>query len=279
MSLQAKLLPIALVPAIVLGVEVTSPQLYVDLVDLSPPTVMTAQVCAGLLNRDVDNNFGGVYTFMDQYDYDWLNDINGVTDPVKTDVTTFIDSCLSIVGSYILYDYATQQSLIPSLITLAAVLDATLVESSYAVPTDTVLVYNAAEEWTGYTPLQATQYVYDRYINSTTTLAWMNPGYDNPVKPTDPPLTKAPHLGLTDFVVKERIFTIYLNDACRGHTEEGAFMLNLSTANPWPRYVCVHAMPCPILTCLSGEVTYSSQDEYDIPVLPACHLYFHLRHI
>jgi hypothetical protein len=200
------------------------------------------------MNRDT-GGFGGVYTLMNQYDYEWIEDIDGITDPETTDVDRFVDTCLRKTASYIVYNYATQQALIPSLITLAAVMNAPLVEASYIVPDNSVQIYNAAEQWSGFTPLQATQYVYENYINSTTTLAWMNPGYDNAAKPSNPPLTKDPHLGLTDFVVKERIFTFYLNNACIPKTDESDFMFQMTTSNPWPRYLQTHSTSNRIYIC------------------------------
>ena len=55
-------------------------------------------------------------------------------------------------------------------------------------------------------------------VSDTTTLAFVNPGYDNAANPSDPPLTGAPRLKLVDYLVKERVFTIYLNDACARNT-------------------------------------------------------------
>jgi hypothetical protein len=234
MVMPSKLFVNSLIPAMVV-VAATSPDKIVDLSGLTSQTVVSAQVCAGLLNRKGDD-YNGVYTLMDEYDYDWLYDINGISDPETTDANSFIASCVSESAGYITYDYTTQQALLPSLITLASVMSAPLVESNYAVPSSAVLIFNAAEQWAGYTPLEAAQYVYNNFINSTTTLAWMNPGYDNAAKPSDPPLTKDPHLGLTDYVVKEKIFTFYLNDACIPNTDEYDFMLQLTTSNPWPRY-------------------------------------------
>ncbi len=234
-SLRASLLP-----AMALGLRSTSPETYVDLVGLPSQTILSAQVCAGLFNRDTDN-FAGVYTLMDDYDSQWLYDITGVTDPELTDVQDFITSCLGKTAAYIVYDYSTQQALIPSLITLSSVLNAPLIEKTDTVPpTNAVLVYNATEQWADYSPLQAAQYIYANYVNSTTTLAWLNPGYDNAANPSDPPLTQDPHLGITDFVVKEKIFTLYLNDACIRDTDESDFMFELTTSNPWPRYVCMY---------------------------------------
>jgi hypothetical protein len=83
------------------------------------------------------------------------------------------------------YDYATQQALVPNLITLTGVLDAIPLEANHpaiAATPSAHLVYNLITEWSGFTPLNATSFMFDHYINETSTLAWMNPGYDNAAK-------------------------------------------------------------------------------------------------
>jgi hypothetical protein len=49
-------------------------------------------------------------------------------------------------------------------------------------PPSAVMIYNLITEWSGFTPLNATSFMFDHYINETSTLAWMNPGYDNAAK-------------------------------------------------------------------------------------------------
>ena len=208
---------------------------YVELTTATNQEILTVQVCTGLYNRE--SNFGGVYTFMDQTDRDWLLDIEGVTDPEVTDITVFINKCLSTYNGYILYDYKTQQALIPNLITFASINNVTLLDvgsvSTYDSSSSTVL-FDASVEWLDFNPLMSSKYVYN-YVNDTTTLSWMNPGYDNFANPSDPPLTQDPKLGLTDYIVKERIFNIYINDACIPNTPEYEFMSMMVNNNPWPR--------------------------------------------
>jgi hypothetical protein len=148
--------------------------------------------------------------------------------------------CVTQQPRYVTYDYLTQQALLPNLITLAAVEDALLLEKGQFDVATASLVLDATAAWAGMSALEATEYVYDRYINDTTTMAWMNPGYDNAANPSDPPLTRDPTLGLTDFIVKEKLFNQFLNDACIKNTDQYEFMSKMEVENPWPRPIPVY---------------------------------------
>jgi len=176
------------------------------------------------------------------YDSQWLEDIHNITDPKLKTVDELISICFSttsVVKGYILYNYTIQQALVPNLITLSGLLDAVLLEDHFATM-DTPLLYDANVEWVGYTALDASRYVYDNYVNFTSTLAFMNPGYDNAAYPRDPPLTGTLQPGLIDYITKNRIFNFYLNDACVKGTPEYEFMLMMTTNNPWPRPIPVY---------------------------------------
>ncbi len=232
----------------------------------SMPMQIAVQTCSGLLNRDTAA--GGVYTLLNQpWDDQWLSDVDGIVNPEITPLDSFLASCLArndIVKGYILYDYKAQQALIPNIVTLASVLDGVPLEASDPNVGKYPLLFDATTEWTGYTPLdvsllfrfyiiycradnlpfvyeiKATKYMYDRYVNNTSTLAWLNPGYDNKANATNPPLTQSPNPGLIDYTVKERIFNFYLNDACIPGTPDYEFMTTMTTTNPWPRPIPVY---------------------------------------
>ena len=229
-----------LAASIAVAVCGTSPQYVVDLTDITSQSQLSVQSCAGLMNRNAEDGFTGVYTLLDKYDYDWLADIEGVTDPQIVTLDSFLRTCLSTQKAYIKYDFATQQALIPNLITMAGVMGAVPVD---AADIDSVIpvagaaqVFDATVEWAGFEVLEATEYVYDRFVNDTTTLAFLNPGFDNAANPQDPPLTGSPDLGLTDYLVKEKIFTIFLWNGCVEKSDQYDFMYKLTTQNPWPRY-------------------------------------------
>ena len=70
------------------------------------------------------------------------------------------------------------------MVTLAAVLAAVPLEATDPVVASASpnLVFDLTTEWKGFSPFDATSYMFDNYINETSTLAWMNPGYDNAAK-------------------------------------------------------------------------------------------------
>ena len=232
------LVPLALA-ATVGASSSTAPEIFVDIRDNTPQERLSVLGCVGLLNRN-ENDFNGVYTFKDQDDFDWLTDITGISDPVMTSFSDFMAYCIAKQPRYVTYDYQTQQGLIPNLITLAAVEDAVLLEKGQFPVSGASLVLDATSAWAGMEPLQTTEYIYDHYINDTTTLSYMNPGYDNGADPSNPPLTGDPSLGLTDYIVKEKIFNIYLWNACIKGTDQYSFFSKLEVDNPWPRPIAVY---------------------------------------
>ena len=56
----------------------------------------------------------------------------------------------------------------------------------------------------------------------------------------NPPLIGAPDPGLVDYIVKERLFTLFLNDGCIPFTKEHALMERIATNNPWPEPIRVY---------------------------------------
>ena len=157
----------------------SAPSMVVDLTveGTDMPTKIAVQICSGLLNRGDST----VYTLMHQpYDSDWLQDTEQVTNPDITSQDDVLSKCMSSseVKGYILYDYDSQKALVPNLITMAAVMDAVLLETGHPAMAGSSMVYDAVTEWSGFSGLDASKYMYSHYINDTTTLAWMNPGYD-----------------------------------------------------------------------------------------------------
>jgi hypothetical protein len=141
------------------------------------------------------------------------------------------------------FDYAHQQELVPNIVTVAAALSAVpLAPLSPFTPLSQRLVFNATAEWPqGTTPLQATEYVYDRWSNTSRAMAMMNPGYDVHGHPLAlrPPLTKQPDLSLVDFIVKESMFNFFLVDACVPGSEEHEFMQMMATSGVWTQPIAV----------------------------------------
>eukprot|EP00966_Prymnesium_polylepis_P118613 2742027-Prymnesium_polylepis.1 len=212
--------------------------LVVDLRGATLQQKVAALACSGLLNRNV-SVAGSAYTRMNSDDDKWLADVEG---GVPTPLASFLDACLRHVArGYILYNYTEQQLVLPNIVTLAGVLDAVPLEAPPDAPAPQVL--DARSTLAGFSALEATQWVYDRYANHTTTMSKLNPGYDvHGDHKLNPPLTKDPQISLVDYVVKERLFNFFLVDGCVPLTKEHALMARMAgdTTNPWPRPITVY---------------------------------------
>jgi len=126
-------------------------------------------------------------------------------------------------------------------VTLAAVLDAVPLEDGDPAMANATMLFDATKMWAGYDAAAATEYMFDNFINETTGMAKMNPGLDvHGDHKLDPPLTKDPELGLTDYLVKRKIFNFFLFNGCVPFTKEHALMEKIATQNPWPRPITVY---------------------------------------
>ena len=216
----------------------------IDLVSNSPsiPTKISVLTCSGLLNRNLKTE--GVYVLLTQpQDSDWLKDIDGITNPKLTSIPEFLTYCLNspLVKGYISYNYSTHQASVPNMITLASVLDAVPLELNSPFIDQTTLVFDVSTEWKDYTDYNSTEYMYNNYIDRTTALSIMNPGYDVHGGPArDPPLTQSPNPALTDFIVKERLFNFFLNDACIRGTDDYALTKKITSTVKFPKPIPVY---------------------------------------
>eukprot|EP00164_Ancoracysta_twista_P004193 GFYU01005642.1.p1 GENE.GFYU01005642.1~~GFYU01005642.1.p1 ORF type:complete len:616 (-),score=228.54 GFYU01005642.1:1126-2973(-) len=241
---------------------VTAPQQPV-VVDLainthsSLQTILAVQVCAGLYNRRAqdDSKAPRVYTLLNHDDVNWLQDLVGLTlDTVTlTNASDFIVECLAgstdgaspVAAGAIRYDYKVQQVVVPELVTVASSLEAVPLEDEdavwkmFAASTKPSVVFDATADWKGYTERDATEYIYKHYVDSTTSMAMLNPGWGGS-KPLAPKLVQAPKLGLVDFVVKEKLFSFFLYNACIPLTEDHSLMKTISAKNSWPRPIPVY---------------------------------------
>jgi len=208
---------------------------------------MAVQTCAGLFNRD-PSVAGAAYVILKgQEDWDWLGaaEQDGWIASVRnSSIDEFVDSCLNSSASdgYLRYSFASQHLITPQLLTVAGVLNAVPLEDGSPYVRNATMVWDAIGVFgTNSTLLEATQYVYDHFVNDTSTLAFMDPGFtgasENPFKPN---LTRTPNPSLIDFIVKERIFNMYMVEACIPFTDEYALMEQIATNNPWPKPIAVY---------------------------------------
>ena len=236
-----------------------------------PPTLAMAvavQTCVGLMNRD-PSVAGAAYSLIGSRDAEWLADTDKIcVEGVKysrgpcagsarhgprtplTPRATLLRKCAAakkadgsrLCAGYIRFNASrtAQQLITPNIITLASVLDALPLEDGDPLTSQLPQVFDAVEEFRGFSAQQATEYMHTHHVNATSTMAQMNPGLDvhGPNK-IDPPLTKDLNPGLVDYIVKERLFNFFMLNQCIVGTAEHRLMERIVTHNPWPRPIAV----------------------------------------
>lgn len=244
---------------------------------------VAVQTCVGLLNRD-PSVAGAAYTLLDYTDAEWLADTDKIcvagfnytkaydgtvtrgacgtdgTGPRTTPLTpraTLLQKCAAamkpdgtkLVKGYIRANFSrsAQQLITPNIITLAAVLDAIPLQDGDPLTAQLPKVFDALVEFSGFSAMQATEYMHTHHVNQTTTMAQMNPGWDThrPASPpTLPSLTQDLNPGLIDYIVKERLFNMFMLNQCIPSTPEHRLMERIVTHNPWPRPIAVLGCEC-----------------------------------
>mmetsp|Transcript_32747 Transcript_32747/g.86578 ORF Transcript_32747/g.86578 Transcript_32747/m.86578 type:complete len:420 (-) Transcript_32747:216-1475(-) len=105
------------------------------------------------------------------------------------------------------------------------------------------MVFDALTIMDGFSSYDATKYMFDNYADQTTTLSKMNPGYnqdDAKKHPFNPLLDGTANMGLTDFIVKERLFNFYLVQGCIPGTDEYALQSEMASSGVWPTPITVY---------------------------------------
>lgn len=246
------MLPLQAMVAAVAATTVAPPQI-IDLrayyIDTS--MLLAIQVCVGLRNRDLTSP--GVYTINKQVDFDWLTYIAGVRDigNYTVDARQFIRSCVQgwARGRWIRYDISVeaQRLIVPNIITLAGVLDAVPLDDAAAgrygatnLVLDTPATPGLDSSIELLAPLEATTYVYQRYLNRTTGLAKLNPGFHTYMHPLFPKLVDEPDLGLVDYIVQRRLFALFLLQGCIPGMPAHRLFEKIVTENRWVRPIAVY---------------------------------------
>ena len=210
-------------------------------VDIEPETTpamqLAAQACAGLYNRKIG---GSVYTLMSDKDSRWLEELDLEPDET-TEAAPFVEACMTEFPECVRYSYAAQQELLPNILTVGAVLGAVPLDEGMTVPCDDVVFDAMVEFQERDTPYLATQSVYDTFVDDTTGLAMLNPGYDSSDPNVwDPAMTRDMDPSLVDFVFSEKLFVIFLVNGCIKPTPENALLSDIAKANPWPSPIGVY---------------------------------------
>lgn len=224
------------------GGSLAAPIRVVDLrgSSVTLPTKIAVQTCAGLFNRQAETA-GAAYVLLNSKDLDWLHDIEGIVKPALTLPGDFLSHCLQTVAKGVVkYNASSQALILPNIITVAAVLDAVPLEPNDPLAAGVPLVFDALTQLSGFDAYAATDFVHHKFVNLTTTMCKMNPGLDVHHHPINPPLTGTINPGLIDFIVKERLFTFFLNRGCIPLTKEHELMERIVNNNPWPKPIAVY---------------------------------------
>ena len=204
--------------------------------ETSPTLKLAAQACAGLYNRETG---GSIYTVMKDKDTQWMEELD--LEPIATtDPESFVATCAAEFPC-VRYSYTDQQILIPNILTVGAVLGAIPIDETMSVSC-TSPVFDAVTEFAEReTAYLATKYVYENYVDQTTGLAMLNPGYDSgDSRVWDPALNRDAEPSLVDYIYSRKLFTIYLVNGCIESTQENALFTNIAKANPWASPIGVY---------------------------------------
>jgi hypothetical protein len=204
-------------------------------------TKIAVSVCSGLFNRN-PAIAGASYTLERREDIGWLELSFGKTYTVMKP-KEFIAKCIDsgLVKGYINYDYQTQTQIVPMIITMAGVLDALPLESSQRQNGTLPLTFDSLKEFNNFTAYDATKYVFEKFGRKTTALSKMNPGLHAPAnQPWKPEMTRPAALGLTDYIVKARLFNFFMWFSCTPTTKEHELMEIMTKSKIWAEPIRVY---------------------------------------
>lgn len=142
---------------------------------------------------------------------------------------------------YVRYSYDKQQALLPNILTVSAVLEAMPIAEEMDIQWGD-LVFDATVAFADRdTPYLATKYVYENYVNETTGLAMLNPGYHpHDKKVWNPGLTEDMNPSMIDFVFSEKLFVMFLVNGCIKCTWERDLLNEIVSVNPWTKPIGVY---------------------------------------
>lgn len=214
------------------------PLKVVDIDPGLPASVKIAvQAGVGLFNR---KQGGSVYTRMKDKDTKWMEELGLRPDEIM-DAAHFLELCMSEFPRCVRYSYREQQALLPNILTVGAVLEAIPIDVEMEVQCSTV-VFDATETFKALnTPYLATEYVYFNFVNETTGLAMLNPGYRRGEgKVWDPEMAEDMDPCMVDLVFSEKLFVMFLVNGCIECTKQNTLLNSIVSTNPWPKPIGVY---------------------------------------
>ena len=204
--------------------------------DSTAPFKLAVHACAGLDNRALG---GSVYLQTDSNDEEWLGELE-LSPAEVVSAEDFLEGCAAR-HPCVPYDYATQQEILPSILTAATALAALPMDQGLASTCSEVAFDASVELAEATTPLLATRAVFERYAAETTGLAMLNPGYNpNAEDKGHPDLTQDMSAAMVDFVFSERLFALFLVNGCVSGEAENALFQEIVDASSWPTPIGVY---------------------------------------
>jgi hypothetical protein len=198
---------------------------------------LAVQACAGLKNRKLG---GSIYVEMEENDEQWLTELD-LKPKNLVDTDNFLAECMVEFPACVRYSYKTQQELLPSILTVAAALEAIPLDTGQAV-TCTEVSFDATIEFAERsTPYLATKYAFENYLDQTTGLAMLSPGYDRePSELSNPNLIEDMSPVLVDFVFSQKLFVTFLINGCVDGNPEKELLNSIVNDSGWPTPVGVY---------------------------------------
>jgi hypothetical protein len=215
---------------------------------------LAVQACAGLHNRELG---GSIYVKMDANDAQWLEELDLESKSI-VNALDFLDECAVRFPTCVRYSYVDQQRLLPNILTVAAALGAVPLDVDLAVACGDV-VFDATLEFKEHnSPYLATKYVFENYVQKTTGLAMLNPGYNvTPSDNSNPDITRNMSAALVDFVFSQKLFVVFLVNGCIKSTPENEILHAIVNAGHWPTPLGVYGYNNSWM--VMGGYTYEAQ--------------------
>lgn len=202
-----------------------------------PPFQLAVQACAGLENRALG---GSVYVRTEDNDTVWLEQLE-LTPEAVIPADEFLDACMAEFRRCVRYDYEAQQALLPNVLTVAAALGAVPLDTTQTVACADVAFDAITEFAERDTPYLATQYVFENFIDETTGLAMLNPGYDQtPDDPANPEMNTDMRAALVDFVFSQKLFVTFLVNGCTSGNPERELLTEIVSSGHWETPIGVY---------------------------------------
>ncbi len=195
------------------------------------PFKLAVQACAGLRNG---KRGGSVYVQSEANDARWLDEL-ALTPSETVDADTFLASCKEEFPSCVRYDYADQQELLPNILTAAATLDALPLDTSLAGDCSDVAFDATVELADKGNRYLATEYAYENFLDKTTGLAMLNPGYESDtLDHANPRIVRDMSPALVDYVFARKLFVVFLVNGCTAGNPERDLLSNIVNSGQWP---------------------------------------------